>query len=152
MVLACINVTTVQAASLQIHTARPAKTKSPHVSSVHLAFLFDKWKESLDKRSDFKKLLDTIEPHQAFQVGPNYAQDWEEHLAHEALHCSCQGEFAEELVFNCASEVFMKIESTWTMVDELNDIFTLSSTRTHVYWTDHSLAPVSYAPFATILL
>ena len=45
MVLSCINVTTVQAASIQFHTARPTKMKSPHVSSIHLAFLFDKWKD-----------------------------------------------------------------------------------------------------------
>ena len=127
MVLSCINVTTVQAVSLQIQTACPAKTKFPHVSSIHLAFLFDKWKESLDKQSDFGKLLDTIEPHEAFQVGPNYAQDWEEYLAHEALHCSCQGKFAEELVSDNTSADFVEMESTWTMVDKLVDVFTLSS-------------------------
>ena len=48
-VSSCVNVTTVQAASIQVHTVHPVKTKSPHVSAIHLAFLFDKWKESLDE-------------------------------------------------------------------------------------------------------
>ena len=104
MVLSCINVTTAQAASLQVHTARPIKTKSPHVSSIHLAFLLNKWKESLDKHSDFKKLLDSIKPPQSFQVGPNYAQDWEEYLAHEAFCCLCQREFVEELAQDNTSD------------------------------------------------
>ena len=123
MVLPCINVTAVQAASIQVHTACPTKLRSPHVSLIHLAFLFDKWKELLDKQSNFEQLLDTIEPHQSFQVGPNYAQDWEEYLAHEALRCSCQGKFAKELALNDTSEDFITTDSTWTMVDEINDIF-----------------------------
>ena len=64
MALFCINVTSVQAASLQVHTICPVKTKASNVLSTHLAFLFDKWKESLDTHSSFKKLLDLIEPHQ----------------------------------------------------------------------------------------
>ena len=43
------------------------------VSSIHLAFLFDMWKELLDEQSDLKKLLDTVEPPQSFQVSPNCA-------------------------------------------------------------------------------
>ena len=130
MVLSCINVTTVQAASIQVHTAHPTKIKSPHVSSIHLAFLFNKWKESLNKRSNFKKLLDTIEPLQPFQVGPNYAQDWEEYLAHEALRHSCQGKFTKELAMDDTNDDFSTTDPTWTahsMVDKIDNIFTLAS-------------------------
>ena len=82
------------------------------------------------KRSDFEKMLDTIEPHQSFQVSPNYAQNWEEYLAHEAFHRTYQGEFAKELALDDTSEKFNATDPTWTkhsMVDEINDIFTLSS-------------------------
>ena len=82
------------------------------------------------KRSDFEKMLDTIEPHQSFQVSPNYAQNWEEYLAHEAFHRTYQGEFAKELALDDTSEKFIATDPTWTkhsMVDEINDIFTLSS-------------------------
>ena len=136
MVMSCINVTTVQAASLHVHSARPIKSKSPHVSSIHLAFLFDKWKESLDKRSDFDKLLDSIDPPQSFSVGPNYANDWEEYLAHEAFRRSCQGEFAEDLdidisdvnppIFTPSQDSVFGLDG----VDILDDIIHLSSSVT----------------------
>ena len=130
MVLSCVNVTTAQAVSLQVQTAHPIKTKSPHVSTIHLAILFDKWKESLDKRSHFDKLLDTIKQPQSFQVGPNYAQDWEEYLAHKAFCCSCQGKFVEELAQDNISDDLPFTESTWTgqsMVGKICNIFTLLS-------------------------
>ena len=66
MAPSCINETLVQAASLQVHTVCPVKAKVPHFSSVHLVHLFNKWKESLNACSSFKKPLDSTEPHQPF--------------------------------------------------------------------------------------
>ena len=97
MVLSCINVTSVQVASLQVHSTRPVRVKAAHVSSIHLAFLVNKWKELLNTLSAFDKLLDLIESPQPFQVDQHCANKWEEFLAHKALHCLCQGEFASEL-------------------------------------------------------
>ena len=109
---------------------------------MHLAYLFDKWKESLNTQSNFYKLLDSIEPHQPFQVESNYAHDEEKFLTHRALHCSCQGEFAEELSVDNAlpimpqkgaalndNNILQDIGPTWTdtsLVDEINVLFTLS--------------------------
>ena len=81
MVLSCINVTSVQAASLKVHTVRPINAKV----TAHLALLFDKWKESLDTHSAFDKSLDSIDPPQQFQVEQHCASEWEEFLAQEAL-------------------------------------------------------------------
>ena len=89
MVLWCINVTLVQAASLQGHTVHPFKTKVPHVSSIYLAFLFDKCKESLNTCSAFERLLNSINQPQPFQVDQHFANEWKEFLAHKALCHSC---------------------------------------------------------------
>ena len=136
MVLLCINVTSVQAAGLQVHSVHPVKTKVPHVSSVHLAFLFDKWKELLDTCSAFNKLLESIDQPQLFQVDQHHANESEEFLAHEALCCSCQGKFAEELfpdpkgVANKGAVPHSQDVPSWTemtMVEEIDNLFTLSS-------------------------
>ena len=107
------------------------------MSPPYLAFLFDKWKESLDTCSNFEELLDSIEPHQPFQVDPHYTNEWEEFLAHEALHCSCQGKFAEELLSidliqeGVASEGAVPHSDdvpSWTdmtMVEEIEGLFSL---------------------------
>ena len=100
MVLLCVNAMSVQAASLQVHTVCQIKMKAQHVSSTHLAFLFDELKESLNTHSNFKKLLDSIEPHQPFQVDQHCANKWEGFPAHEALCCSRQGKFAKEWFAN----------------------------------------------------
>ena len=136
MVLLCINVTSVQAAGLQVHSVHPVKTKVPHVSSVHLAFLFDKWKELLDTCSAFNKLLESIDQPQLFQVDQHHANESEEFLAHEALCCSCQGKFAEELfpdpkgVANKGAVPHSQDVPSWTemtMAEEIDDLFNLSS-------------------------
>ena len=97
MVPLCIKVTWAQAASLQVHTVFPCKTKAVHVSSTHLAFLFDKWKELLNTCSKFDKLLNSIEQPQLFQVQQHCANEWEEFPAHKALHLSCQARKQNEL-------------------------------------------------------
>ena len=118
-------------ATFQVHTVCPVKTKAPHVSSVYLAFLFDKWKESLNPHSNFEKLLDSNKPHQLFQVGQHYANEWEEFQAHEALHFSCQGEFAKELFpnnfdfANCATQKDVPSWTDVTMVEEKDGLFSL---------------------------
>ena len=135
MVPSCINATLAQAASLQVHTVCSLKTKVPHVSSAHLAFLFDKWKESLDTRSAFEKSLDLIDQPQPFQVEQHCANEWEEFLAHKALPHSCQGEFADELFpdpkgfTNKGAVPHSQDVPSWTnatMVEEIDDPFSLS--------------------------
>ena len=84
MVSLCINVTSEQVASFQVHKGFwPVETKVAHVSSVHLAL------ESLDTSSNFEMLLDLIEPHQPFQVDQHCANELEEFLECKALCCSC---------------------------------------------------------------
>ena len=145
MVFLCINVTSVQAASFQVHTVCPVKMKAPHFSSTHLAFLFNKWKESLNTHSNFEKLLNSIKPHQLFQVGLHCANKWEEFLAHEALHCSCQSKFVQELFSNnssFANYATQKDVPSWTdmtIMEETDGLYSLLSAViiTHVPQTFH---------------
>ena len=109
------------------------------MSHTHLAFLFDKWKELLDTYSTFNKLLDSIEPPQPFQVDQHCANEWEEFLAHKALHHSCQGKFADELfpdpksVATTGAVPHSEDVPSWTdmiMVEDIDGLFTLSSSVT----------------------
>ena len=127
----------------QCNTVCPFKTKAPLVLSVHLAFLFNKWKESFDTCSSFQKVLDSIVPPQPFQVDQHYAKEQEAFLAHTALGCSCQGKFADELfpdpkcVAAAGAVPHSEDVPLWTdvtMMEEIYGLFTLSSSVaiTHV--------------------
>ena len=66
------------------------------LSPVHLQWRFQQLLEALDQRSDFDKLLDSIEVSTpSSPVEPHFAHEWESLLAHEAMTRHFNGDFAD---------------------------------------------------------
>ena len=87
---------TVAAASFQRLSLPRHRMRLPRLSPVHLQWRFQQLLEALDQRSDFDKLLDSIEVSTpSSPVEPHFAHEWESLLAHEAMIRHFNGDFAD---------------------------------------------------------